>query len=57
MTVHDTISAQGWKLAPDGSWLSPLTGNRFTEREALAIASLKPRNRNPIYRPRRFARQ
>ena len=52
-----TLVAAGWKLMPDGQWRSPLTQRDFTEREAIAVDSIKPRSRNLIYRPRKFARR
>ena len=57
MNTADILTAAGWKSTGNGQWLSPLTGHVFTERHALAIAAIKPRTRNPIYRPRKFVRQ
>ncbi len=56
-TAHQTLTAAGWTLTENGQWLSPLTGRPFDERAALAIASIKPRTQNPLYRPQKFARQ
>ncbi len=57
MNIADTLTATGWRLMPDGQWRSPLTQRDFSEREAIAMASIKPRTRNLIYRPRFVRRQ
>ena len=54
MTDQDRtkLEAAGWTVIEDGFWKSPLTGNRFPERAAVAVVNIKPRTYSPIYRPR-----